>query len=659
MRVRDIDGEGSKVFAEAIVETVPNPMLLLDAELRVLKATRSFYETFRVSKGDAEGRSFFDLGSGEWNIPRLRELLEEILPGDTRLDDFEVAQEFPSIGYRCMVLNARGMHRKSVGTLLLAMEDVTKRRQAEELIRKTELAIQEVTSQAILSVRADGKIVMANLMASKMFGCSREELFDQSLENLLPKRFREAHVAHRGQYFATPRNRNRAMGVGLDLRGLRKDGTEFPVAVDLSHIETKEGTLAMAFITDLSERKRAEEALRLSHERLTLAQQATGIGIWDSDVQANQAGCSREWGPLYGLPPGDLAPSRDEWLARIHPDDRERVREELRQAFEGIKVYNTEFRVVWPDGTIHWLLGKGNVFLDKEGKPVRMLGVDVDITNVKRAEEERRSLLTSLATAQQLQDLLTESNSALEQFASVASHDLQEPLRTMIVFAQSLAKTYAGKLDAEADQSLWFIVNAATRMKALIEDLLVYACIATEEERPSSIALDEALEVAIAQLSQSIAESGAAVTHDPMPTVRVDHGRMVQLFQNLVGNALKYRKPDQPPNVHIGAGKKGADWVISVRDNGIGFDPKFASFIFEPFKRLHTAQEYPGTGMGLAICQRIVEAQGGRIWAESKPGEGTTFFFTLPVEGQAPRKPSPINGLAHPDAEYRRTAQTR
>ncbi|MEO8341673.1 MAG: ATP-binding protein, partial [Nitrospirota bacterium] len=158
---------------------------------------------------------------------------------------------------------------------------------------------------------------------------------------------------------------------------------------------------------------------------------------------------------------------------------------------------------------------------------------------------------------------------------------------------------------------------------------------------------DEDLEAALTHLDGAIKESGATVTHDPMPTLPVDRGQMVRLFQNLVGNAVKYRKPDEPAKVHLSAEQRGADWVISIRDNGIGFDPKDASAIFQPFKRLHTAEEYPGTGVGLAICRRIVQAQGGRIWAESVLGEGTTFFFTLPVESRPPLKHTPpINSPA-------------
>ncbi len=254
-------------------------------------------------------------------------------------------------------------------------------------------------------------------------------------------------------------------------------------------------------------------------------------------------------------------------------------------------------------------------------------------------------ILSDETARKQLQDALTESNTALEQFAYVASHDLQEPLRTMRAFAQLLTKEYADKLDAAGNKYVAFIAGASARMSTLLSDLLAYARLRTEEARPSSIALDEDLEAALTHLEQAITETGAVVTHDPMPTLAVDRGQMVRLFQNLIGNAIKYHKPDQQPIVRVSAEQQTTEWVISVRDNGIGFDPKHATSIFEPFKRLHTSAEYPGTGVGLAICQRIVQAQGGRIWAVSSPGEGTTFSFSLPVVSLDPLEHTPPIGL--------------
>jgi PAS domain S-box-containing protein len=263
-------------------------------------------------------------------------------------------------------------------------------------------------------------------------------------------------------------------------------------------------------------------------------------------------------------------------------------------------------------------------------------------------------IMSDETARKQLQDSLSESNAALEQFAYVASHDLQEPLRTMSNYAQLLTKKYKGKFDEDGDRFLSFIVDASQRMSTLIQDLLEYARAATEEERPASVSLDEDLEAALTHLTQAVEESSATITHDPMPIIEVDRGQMVRLFQNLIGNALKYRKPHEAPKIHVSAEQTHRDWLITIQDNGIGFDPQYASNIFAPFKRLHQAGEYPGTGVGLAICRRIVESHGGRIWAESKAGEGAAFRFTLPIAGRPPRAhtPSVLNSTEFRKSEF-------
>lgn len=237
-----------------------------------------------------------------------------------------------------------------------------------------------------------------------------------------------------------------------------------------------------------------------------------------------------------------------------------------------------------------------------------------------------------------LQDSLTESNAALEQFAYVASHDLQEPLRTISSYSDLLLRRYRDQLDDEGKRLIDAITAGSRRMSALVQDLLVYARVQTEQDRPASSSLDEVLETALSQLKSSIEECDALVTHDPLPQIPADHGQMVRLFQNLVGNSLKYRKEGIRPEVHIAAREEGQAWIISVKDNGIGFDPSESTRIFAPFTRLHSASEIPGTGVGLAICRRIVEHHGGRIWTEAQAGAGATFYFSLPAEGRAPTK---------------------
>jgi chemotaxis family two-component system sensor kinase Cph1 len=224
---------------------------------------------------------------------------------------------------------------------------------------------------------------------------------------------------------------------------------------------------------------------------------------------------------------------------------------------------------------------------------------------------------------------LARSNAELEQFAYVASHDLQEPLRMVASYTQLLARRYQDKLDADARDFIAYAVDGATRMQALIADLLNYSRIGTRGKpfRPSSS--EAVLERVLAGLRLMINESGATLSHDPLPTILCDDVQLGQLFQNLLVNAIKFRT-EIPPLIHISAERKGNVWTFSVRDNGIGIAPEYAERIFMIFQRLHSKNEYPGTGIGLAVCKKIVERHGGRIWVNSQPGSGATFFFTIP-----------------------------
>ena len=252
----------------------------------------------------------------------------------------------------------------------------------------------------------------------------------------------------------------------------------------------------------------------------------------------------------------------------------------------------------------------------------RVLGYTNDITERKRAEEKLKLTL----------DDLGRSNEELEQFAYVASHDLQEPLRMVSSYTQLLARRYQGQLDAKANEFIAYAVDGANRMQGLINDLLAYSRVGTRGKAIEPTDCTAVLDQALANLKAAIEKSGAVVTHDPLPTVMADNLQLIQLLQNLIGNAIKFHV-EKPPCIHVSAEQKGNEWVFSVRDNGIGIDPQYAERIFIIFQRLHTREEYPGTGIGLAICKKIVERGGGRIWVESELGKGSTFYFTIPIGG--------------------------
>ncbi|MCI0506657.1 MAG: ATP-binding protein [Gammaproteobacteria bacterium] len=247
------------------------------------------------------------------------------------------------------------------------------------------------------------------------------------------------------------------------------------------------------------------------------------------------------------------------------------------------------------------------------------------IAVVRDISERKRTELSLKRHAQELE----RSNAELEQFAYVASHDLQEPLRIVASYTQLLARRYRDKLDNDANEFMDFIVDAATRMQDLINDLLSYSRVGTRGHEFEPTDLNKVLKNSLQNLDLRIKDSGAAITFDHLPTLMGEDRQLLQLFQNLIGNALKFRGED-PPKVHVGVIQHPGEYVFSVRDNGIGIDPQYAERIFLVFQRLHARGEYPGTGIGLAICKKIVERHGGRIWVESAPGSGSTFRFTIP-----------------------------
>jgi light-regulated signal transduction histidine kinase (bacteriophytochrome) len=264
---------------------------------------------------------------------------------------------------------------------------------------------------------------------------------------------------------------------------------------------------------------------------------------------------------------------------------------------------------------------------------------DGEKTKVEAANEGlRREIAERVAAEEALREksgALARSNAELEQFAYVASHDLQEPLRMVSSYVELLQERYGTQLDANAHKYIDYAVEGATRMQALIAALLEYSRVARKAYEPRPVALERAIERALFNLRVSIQEAGAVIRHDALPAVMADADQLAQLYQNLIGNALKFRRAGVTPEITLGATSDGLYWNLAVQDNGIGIEPRYAERIFAIFQRLHTRTEYPGTGIGLSICKSIVERNGGRIWVESERGKGSTFRFTLPKAAEA------------------------
>ncbi|MEO8613867.1 MAG: ATP-binding protein [Luteolibacter sp.] len=369
---------------------------------------------------------------------------------------------------------------------------------------------------------------------------------------------------------------------------------------------------------DITERKREEKALKLMSNRLVLATHAAAIGIWDFDPVNNELIWDEQMFRIFGVTPDQFTGNYEAWQATVHPDDLAREKEKVQMALTGEKEFDSEFRIIWSDKSIRYIKADALVQRDDSGKAIHMIGTNWDITEQKHAEQ---ALARTAAE-------LTRSNADLAQFASVASHDLQEPLRAVAGCVELLAKGYQDKLDADAKVLIQHTLEGARRMQTLIHDLLEYSRVATRNNQLDLTDSNAALDLALANLSTALSESDTVITRDRLPTVTANLTQLAQLFQNLIGNGLKFRSA-QRPEIHIGAQQKNDEWVFSVRDNGIGIESQYRERIFEIFQRLHTRTEYPGTGIGLAICRRIVDRHGGRIWVDSGPGKGSTFYFTL------------------------------
>ncbi|MFN2646745.1 MAG: PAS domain S-box protein [Burkholderiales bacterium] len=593
---------------------------------RFLRVNRRLCEFFGYSEAELVGMAVKEISH-----PDDRDAVDE---GRIKL----IAGELDSVRLEKRYLHKDGgtvwaniaiaLERDAAGKPLYAisvLEDITGSKHAEEALRQSETRYRrtfELAGSGIAHIGLDRKFIRVNRRLCEILGYPEHELIgmtgraishpdDLEIINTQRKRLYAGEIDH----------------VRVEKRYLRKNGTSVWVTFSmvLERSASGEPFYEIAIFDDITERKRAEGALRESEARFRSLTQLSSDWYWEQDESFALTFMSGRMSERTGLDASAYL-GRKRWdqpALNLTAEDwaRHRATLERHEPFRDFEMERPN-----PSGAARWISVTGEPVFDEVGNFRGYRGVGSDITARKRAEAELRRAHDELAKkAEELQ----RSNAELEQFAYVASHDLQEPLRMVSSYTQLLARRYNDKLDADAQEFMHYVVDGAARMKQLIEDLLAYSRVGTKGREFKTVPLEAPLKRAVTNLRAAIEETRAAVTWDPLPTVDVDEVQLTQLFQNLIGNALKFRG-EAPPRVHVSATDEHGEWHVRLADNGIGIEPQYFERIFMLFQRLHTMGEYPGTGIGLAICKKVVERHGGRIWVESQLGAGSSFHFTLP-----------------------------
>ncbi|MGA8836958.1 MAG: PAS domain S-box protein [Candidatus Sulfotelmatobacter sp.] len=529
-----------------------------------------------------------------------------------------------------------------------AIRNISARKAAEKHLAQMEgryRGLLEAAPDAMVVVNQAGEIVLLNVQAEKQFGYRRDELVSQKVKNIIPEGFAERLISDATRSVADALAQQ--IGMGIELSGRRKDGSEFPIEIMLSPLESAEGILVTAAIRNISGRKAAEKHLVQMEGRYRGLLEAAP----DAMVVVNQTGeivllnvqAEKQFGyrrdELVGQKVKNIIP--EGFAERLISDATRSVADALAQQIgmgielSGRRKDGSEFPIeimLSPLESAEGILvtaairnisarkksEQANTQLENQATVMRGAHDELELRVSERTKE--------LAFANQV---LEQSNLELKQFAYIASHDLQSPLRSISGFVQLLKMEYEDKLSEEAADWIRRTVQSIGQMQTLIRDLLSYSRVDARSVPFTQIPFLDIVNDALTLLESSIRDSGGRVTWNQLPDVMGDRSQLVQLIQNLVGNALTYRG-DKPPHIHLSAERSGKEWVFSVRDNGIGIDTKHHEQIFEIFKRLHDQKDYPGTGIGLAVCRRVVNRHGGRIWVQSEPGLGSTFLFTIP-----------------------------
>ncbi len=598
----------SALYARSLLEASLDPLLTISREGKITDVNEA---TERVTGIAREGLIGTDFSNYFTEPEKARQGYGRAF-ADGTVHDYPLAILSNSGAVTDVVYNASVFKNEAgeVDGVFAAARDITERKREEQARQQSELkyrTLLESLPQMVFAKDRSLHYLSCNQNYADLLGIRPEEFSGKTDYDFFVREMADKYRA----------DDQRVMDRGVTeeiVEEVTRGGKTMTVQTVKAPLLDADGKITgvLGIFWDITARREAEQKLRQQAALLDLAHDAVIVRGLDGRILFWNRGAE----DLYGWT-GDRALGKiaADLLQAEYPEPLEGIESSIQKS----RAWEGELKHICSDGRKIIVASRWSLLRDERSNPTAILEINRDITERKQAEEELAARAQELAR----------SNADLQQFAYVASHDLQEPLRMVASYTQLLAKRYRGKLDADADDFIGFAVDGAHRMQALVNDLLAYSRVETRGKEFSSTEADAALDNAVRNLKVAIEETHAIVSHDPLPTVPADATQLCQIFQNLIGNAVKFHGPERP-RIHVSAKQQGGEWCFSVRDNGIGIDPRNSDRIFVIFQRLHAGREYPGTGIGLAITKKIVERHGGRIWVKSEPGQGSTFSFTIP-----------------------------
>jgi PAS domain S-box-containing protein len=613
-------------YLDGLMSHANAPIIVWDPEFRIIRFNHAFERFSGYTADEVIGRELNLLFPEAGRDESLSKIAR------TASGEYWESVEIPILrkdgDIRVALWNSANIRTKNgslpVATIAQGI-DITERKQAEELLRQSEERFRVLFEQAadcilLLEITPEGIPVIrdANNATFRLLGYERDEMIGQPVSLI--------EAAPDASKVVDERREKVLSGLGaliFEARHRCKDGTIRDFECSVTEMQIGSKTLAISVERDITERKQTEEALRKSESRYKTLVDNLPQKVFLKDRNMVYISCNTSFARDLGIDIEEFGGKTDydfflkELADKYRADDKRIMESGATEEFDEGYIKDEQGLIIHTVKT---------PIRDENGEVAGLLGIFWDITEQRLAEERLKKTLKDLAR----------SNKELEQFAYVASHDLQEPLRMVSSYTQLLERRYKDKLDTDANEFIAYAVDGANRMQRLIQDLLVYSRVSSKGKPLTPTDCNAVLGTVRINLSVAIEENNARVTHDELPIVTADDTQLVQVFQNLIGNAIKFHS-EEPPRIHVSAEKNKKEWIFSVRDNGKGIDPQYHERIFVIFQRLQGKGEYPGTGIGLAICKRIIERHGGRIWVESEPGEGSTFYFTLPARSHESR----------------------